>query len=271
MLFHVRHETIYHYSTPVTLGPQIFRLLPRAEGIETLARRLDVTPPARIDELIDAHGNRIARAEFFGSCVDFGCVSEFTVQTFAPPPASPQNPLPWSVAPEFWAFGGGEIASSVRAFAEEIARRQFFDPLAFLDDLTRTLYQRTDRQIRIEGYAQTPEQTLATAHGACRDLTLLFIACARSQGFAARFVSGYQAAAQTADGSRHLHAWAEVFLPGAGWRGYDPTHGVIVADGHVALCAAPDQLGTMPIEGGYYFSGTLLNSTLDYRVDIDAS
>lgn len=272
MLFHVRHQTLYHYSTPVALGPQIFRLLPRPDGVAARWRRLDVTPqPARLDDLTDAFGNLIARAEFFGSCAEFGCVSEFSVETFLPAPAPPQHPLPWPIAPEFFAFSSGDIAPSVRAFAEDLARRNFYDALAFLADLTRSLHERTDRQIRIEGYAQTPEETLASAHGACRDLTLLFIACARSQGFAARFVSGYQAASQTADGSRHLHAWAEVFLPGAGWRGYDPTHGVIVTDGHVALCAAPDQLGTMPIEGSYSFSGTILNSTLDYRVDIDAT
>lgn len=272
MQFHVRHQTLYHYSTPIALAPQIFRLLPRPDGVRVISRRLDVTPtPARLDDIIDGFGNLVGRAEFFGTCVEFGCVSEFWVETFAPAPPPPQYALPWPAAPELWAYSGGEIAPSVRAFAEEIARRNQGWALEFLFDLTRALHERTDRQIRMDGYAQTPEETLASAHGACRDLTELFIACARSQGFAARFVSGYQAASQTADGSRHLHAWAEVFLPGAGWRGYDPTHGVVVGDGHVALCAAPDQLGTMPIEGSYQFAGTLLNSTLDYRVEIDAT
>ena len=84
-----------------------------------------------------------------------------------------------------------------------------------------------------------------------------------------RFVSGYQAQAETVDGQRYLHAWPEVFLPGAGYRGWDPTHGTRVGEGHVALCAAPTQAGTMPIEGGFSFDGTVVNSTLDFSVRID--
>jgi transglutaminase-like putative cysteine protease len=123
-----------------------------------------------------------------------------------------------------------------------------------------------DRRVRVEGAAQSPVTTLTTRSGACRDLTVLFLAVCRSLGMASRFVSGYQAAAQTPDGQRHLHAWAEVFLPGHGWSGWDPMHGVKVADGHVALCAAPDQAETMPIEGGFY--GPAQMATLDFSVRI---
>ena len=71
-------------------------------------------------------------------------------------------------------------------------------------------------------------------------MTVLFLAACRSLGVPARFVSGYQAHADTPDGRRHLHAWPEAFAPGLGWLAYDPTHGVVVSDGHVALSAAPD-------------------------------
>ena len=87
-------------------------------------------------------------------------------------------------------------------------------------------------------------------------------------GIVGRFVSGYQAQADTPDGQRHLHAWAEVFLPGGGWRGWDATHGLRVDQGHVALCAAPSQAATMPIEGGFSFQGPTVNSTLDHSVRI---
>jgi transglutaminase-like putative cysteine protease len=108
---------------------------------------------------------------------------------------------------------------------------------------------------------------LATWRGACRDLTVLFLAVSRSLGLPGRFCSGYQAAADTPDGQRYLHAWPEVFLPGVGWRGWDPTHGVPAGEGHVALCAAPDQAGTMPVVGGYYF-GDSITATLDFEVRI---
>jgi transglutaminase-like putative cysteine protease len=157
----------------------------------------------------------------------------------------------------------------VGAFAAELAARSDGDALVFLDRLNRELFSRTERKIRNAGYAQDPEETLATAKGACRDLALLFMAAARSQGLAARFASGYQARSETPDGKRHLHAWPEVFLPGAGWRGYDPTHGCAVTDGHVALCAGPDQLSTMPVEGGFFGDG--VSSTITFELAIDAS
>lgn len=69
------------------------------------------------------------------------------------------------------------------------------------------------------------------------------------------------------DGKRHLHAWPEVWIEGAGWRGYDPTHGARVTDGHVALCAAPGQAETMPLEGGYWGEA---RSTLAYAIEINA-
>jgi transglutaminase-like putative cysteine protease len=87
---------------------------------------------------------------------------------------------------------------------------------------------------------------------------------------ASRFVSGYQAAYDTPGLRRHLHAWAEIFLPPYGWRGWDPMHGVRVSDGHLALCAAPDQAGTMPVDGSYSFAGERLTSALDYTIRIQA-
>jgi len=98
-------------------------------------------------------------------------------------------------------------------------------------------------------------------HGVCRDATNLFLAACRSLGAPARFVSGYQANADTPDGRRRLHAWPEAFAAGLGWLGYDPTHGVKVSDGYVSLCAAPGQAATMPVEGGCHGGG--VTSTLD--------
>jgi transglutaminase-like putative cysteine protease len=100
-------------------------------------------------------------------------------------------------------------------------------------------------------------------------VTILFLAACRSQGLPARFVSGYQAEADTPDGRRHLHAWPEAFVPGFGWRGYDPTHGLKVAGSHVALSAAPSQGETMPVEGGFFGDG--VSSTLDYEIEIATS
>ena len=141
------------------------------------------------------------------------------------------------------------------------------DALAFLDRLNETLFVRIRHDIRAEGAARPAAATLALGHGACRDVTDLFLAACRSVGAPARFVSGYQAKADTPDGRRHLHAWPQAFARGLGWLGYDPTHGVKVTDGHVGLCAAPSQAATMPVEGGFY--GGQVTSALDYQVEIE--
>ncbi len=178
-------------------------------------------------------------------------------------------PLPWPCsASDATAdyLPPGDQDETVSAFAAGLASESGWEALAFLERLNRTLFTRTNRHIRAGGAAQAPAHTLASGSGACRDLTVLFMSACRSLGIAARFVSGYQAHADTPDGRRHLHAWAEVFLPGLGWQGFDPMHGLPVTDGHVALCAAPDQAATMPVEGGFYGDG--VTSTLDYEVRI---
>jgi transglutaminase-like putative cysteine protease len=268
----VRHDTVYRYSAPVELAPHLLRLTPRAERVRMLASQLTVQPvPAARRESVDRFGNRIIEVSFAGASDLLRVESCFDLEISAPPPLRDSGlpRLPWSCRPQgvsadYWPEDRQDPA--VQNFAETLASESGWAALPFLAHLSQTLFRRFHRDIRIEGAAQAPARTLATGRGACRDLTVLFMAACRSLGIAARFVSGYQAHADTADGDRHLHAWPEVFLPEAGWRGFDPTHGVAVSDGHVALCAAPDQAATMPIEGG--FSGNGVTATLDYRVRI---
>lgn len=273
MRIHVRHQTVYDYSAPVRLAPHRLRLLPRGDGVDVLEETVAVDPaPCGRREGADLHGNRVLEIDFDGETERFVVDSRFTVETHAAPPpkpsALPRLPWTWAVAEDFVAYRDEPaLDDTVRAFATDLAEASGGNPVVFLERLNHTLFTRTDRYIRGSGYAQTPAETLARGSGACRDVTVLFMAAARAQGFAARFVSGYQARAETADGLRHLHAWPEVFLPGLGWRGFDPTHGLPVTDAHVAIGAGPDQLTTMPIEGGFY--GTGVTSTLAYDVCIE--
>ena len=272
MRFSVCHETLYRYSVPVLLGPHRLRLSPRGDGARILTAGVAVDPaPAERHDAADRFGNRVIHVSFAGISDRLRIVSRFDLDTVAPAAAYGPGlpPLPWSASPddapaEYRADGAQEAA--VQEFAVAVASESFWRALPFLDRLCQTLYMRMDRHIRVEGAAQTPAHTLAIGHGACRDITVLFMAACRGLGIAARFVSGYQAKADTPDGQRHLHAWPEVFLPGLGWRGFDPTHGIAVTDGHVALCAAAAQADTMPVEGGFYGDG--VTATLDYRVQI---
>jgi transglutaminase-like putative cysteine protease len=274
MRFEIEHSTRYSYDIPVNLGPHILRLVPQVRDAD-LQHHIELSPQATQRNLTwDEFGNRIMRVLFTGPTQQFSCVSRASLTTTMPPTVTDLgwSRLPWSgqILEQSVFRVAGEVAPDVARFAEQHARAVQGRPLAFLERLNRYLYERVDRQIRWAGQANAPSDTLTSMRGACRDITMLFMAACRAQGFISRFVSGYQASVDATDGQRHLHAWPEVYLPGFGWQGYDPTHGLLVRDGHVALCAGPTQAVTMPIEGGFTFSGTAVNSTLDYTVRIQA-
>ena len=271
--FSVRHATLYRYSVPVQLAVHRVRLNPRLEQVQLGSHTLDVRPlPGTRAERIDPFGNRVTELAFWGSTQQLSVVSRFELDTWLPPAIDTYlQPLPWSVDPHDslqpyrWepAFDGG-----VASFADDLARSVGYTPIAFLDRLAETLAGRTDKQLRLSGAAQPPATTLASWQGSCRDLTVLFMAACRSLGIASRFTSGYLAPLDDLDQPRELHAWPEVFLPGAGFRGWDPSTGQRVLDRHVALCAAPAQEATMPVEGGYVFEGPSVTTTLDFDLRI---
>jgi transglutaminase-like putative cysteine protease len=138
----------------------------------------------------------------------------------------------------------------VRDLAEKLRDAASNDLVSFLTRLSTTIYDRFKVIRRDQGPAWPAVTTMEQRQGACRDLAVLFIDACRVVGLAARFVSGYH---ESFDGTadRDLHAWAEVYLPSAGWRGYDPTNGLAVADRHVAVAAATDPQNTVPVAATY--------------------
>lgn len=274
----IRHQTTYRYDTAVAFAPHTLRLSPRADSVRTLARNLWITPtPIEVVDYSDDFGNLCTRVSFDGNMVnELKLESHVEVQAYAQQhpllSAIALPPLPWT-PPSFdtlLSFRQPDGSAEVAALANRLSAEVGGAPLAFFEHLSNTLYAMIDRQIRVEGPAQTPEQTLFLGRGACRDLTVLYLAACRSLGVAGRFVSGYQGQEASPDGRRHLHAWPEVFVPEHGWIGWDPTHSVPVGAGHVALSAAPDQASTMPVDGGFYFNGPTVTSTLDYSIAFDA-
>jgi transglutaminase-like putative cysteine protease len=275
----VEHSTSYRYSGPVRLGPHTLRLRPRPHGSLrelTFALRVEPAPALRLDAL-DADGNRVTRLWFEGATDRLEILSRFTVESDGqggPLPAGLCEPaaLPLDYPPEEAPLVApyrheGPVAEPVRALAEELVRRAGPDPLLFLSALNAHLHTHITREIRELGAAHSPEHTLRSGRGACRDQALLFLAVARSQGLAGRFVSGYQDRSALTTPHRHLHAWPEVYLPGLGWLGFDPTRGIPAGAGHVAVAAARDPEGAMPVAGSYV--GTA-SSELSYAVRIRA-
>lgn len=271
----IRHRTTYRYTVAVSFAPHVVRLTPLTGTTRLMARHLLASPsPVSVTEETDAFGNPCTRLVFGpeqSSVLEL--YSRVEVETSEPPRLDGvwSPPLPWSppahdaLAPYRFA----EPNRDVQALAESLCRDVGGAPFAFFERLSCYLHDHFERGLRLEGAAQTPSQTLASGSGACRDLTVLYLAVCRALGVAGRFVSGYQGQEQTPDGQRHLHAWPEVWVPELGWLGWDPMHGIRAGSGHVALCAAPDQAGTMPIEGGYYFNGATITSTLDYSITFE--
>jgi transglutaminase-like putative cysteine protease len=247
----------------VRLADHVLRLTPRPGAHQLLSHCIEVDPlPTVRSNETDAEGNLITRLSFLGETRHLRVESRFELLSFAAPPLMPDRFLAMTAQVSHLHH------PDVRNFAARLANDVGHAPVAFLDHLCQTLFSTMERNVRPVGAARAAHETLAIGGGACRDLTVLFLDSCRVFGLEGRFVSGYQAQADTPDGQRHLHAWAEVALPGTGFCGWDPMHGVRVGDVHIALCAARTQADTMPIEGGLYFDGPSLNSTLDHRVQI---
>lgn len=154
------------------------------------------------------------------------------------------------------------------AFAAELSLAVDRETLRFPDRLNRELFSDFNHIHLETGTPYCPTMTLQSSEGACRDLAVLFVDCCRTEGLAARLASGYQRGNLQSE-RRYLHAWPEVYLPGAGWRGFDPTHGQVVADAHEPVAAAARPQDAMPMSG--IFTGLAASSSLDNDLRIEVS
>jgi transglutaminase-like putative cysteine protease len=232
--------------------------------------------PAGSHDFLDAEGN-LATSMWFEEKTDVLVIStSFEVQTFC------VNPFGFLVTDNAFfllpaRYTGSdatvlapflEIAdpdSAIEAFVKPLVKKAAGNTLNFLVLLNTAIYENFTVEIRDEGPPLPPVLTWQKKQGSCRDFAVLFIAACRSVGLAARFVSGYQEGDQDME-QRHLHAWAEVYIPGAGWLGYDPTHGLAVADRHIVLAASFHSMGAAPSTGT--FRGTGSSSQMDYTIDL---
>jgi transglutaminase-like putative cysteine protease len=152
--------------------------------------------------------------------------------------------------------------------AEQIRECARGEAVPFLARLVETICERFKVIHREKGGPWPPATTIEQRQGACRDLAALFIDICRSVGLAARFVSGYQEGDADQD-KRYMHAWAEVYLPCAGWRGFDPTHGLAVTDRHVAVAAAADPQHATPVTAT--FRGSNVEAEMSANVVIETN
>ena len=161
--------------------------------------------------------------------------------------------------------------SSVIELSQELLVNSHGNTLDFLFALNQRIYQDCEYSTRDEGNPFPPGITWRKKIGTCRDYAVLFMEVCRAVGIAARFVSGYQEGDQEQQ-SRDLHAWVEAYLPGAGWRGYDPTLGIVVSDRHIPLAASAIPSYTAPVLGIVtpIEPGVKINSKLQAQITIQS-
>jgi transglutaminase-like putative cysteine protease len=275
MIFRIEHKTTYKYSEEVELGPHMLRITPRSgPGQRVLSHEIAIDPvPHGQARILDAEGNSILSVWFTGKTSRLVITNKCEVETLQSNPfdylvlsANRMTPPALSdVESEALApyLVRADPTEAVDAFAQSILRPSEGKTLPFLTLLNHVLYKEFETVLRPEGASYSPSVCLGLRQGACRDLTVLFMDVCRSVGIPARFVSGYQEGDVDMT-HRHLHAWPEVYMPGAGWRGYDPTTNLAVADKHIPTAASHTPLGAAPIEGA--FSGAHVESVMEHEL-----
>ena len=276
------HRFDYRYTKPVLLGPHRFCLRPRPHGFQRLIDyRLEVTPdPSQLYELMAAGGDTITRARFLGESDHLTVVATSEVETFTPPlleacldEQMAQLPLQiGKLNPDLlsnlqgWLPNGQHDAAAVD-LAQEALMGSDGRSLNFLQQLVEVIQDRVKYTQRHVGPAWPAGRTLKERVGSCRDLAMLMIECCRSVGLPARFVSGYHLVEPKPE-RYDLHAWAEVYLQGAGWRGFDPSGNGAVDERYIPVATSSRSDLTAAVSGT--FSGPPgVESELEWEISAE--
>ncbi|MCT0198891.1 transglutaminase family protein [Synechococcus sp. CS-1325] len=261
----IRHTLTYRYSEPVQLGAHRLCLKPRAHGFQRLLSfDLSFSPdPHRLHPLIAASGDDILRANFFGFTDSLEIQAISHVETQVAPLlevclAQNEPELPYPVGHlngdlmgslEGWLPNGQHEPAAVE-LAQEALMGSDQRALMFLQNLVEMIQDRVKYTQRHAGPAWPAGRTLKERVGSCRDLAVLMIEASRCVGLPARFVSGYHLLEPRPD-RYDLHAWAEVYLPGAGWRGFDPSGIGAVDDRYIPLATSSKPSLTAAVSGSF--------------------
>jgi len=275
--YKIIHRTYYNYTDTVELGAHHLLLRPREDHelrLESFVLRF--TPEAKLLWQRDVEGNSVATANFTHPTQQLIIESEVIIQQYNEDPLdfivddhavnypfqykssdrfllSPYMVLPdesTRVLLNDWTFNVWKSSEQIQTYV-------------LLHRLSAHIYQTLVYKAREEPGVQTPKETLSLGSGSCRDFALLFMETVKCLGLASRFVSGYLHAPLMSALVGSTHAWAEVYIPGAGWKGFDPTIGDIAGTDHIPVAVSRLAESVPPIAGSY--SG-LADSKLDVGV-----
>lgn len=281
MKIRIQHRTTYNYNQPVSFGQHKIMCRPReGHDLHIESSILEINPAHTIRWMRDVNGNSLAKVDFTQSASQLSIYSEVILQQYD------TNPLDFILEesavtypfvydshslPELTPFMALIYPKDSAVLREWLG--QFWKPgdkpqtIALLQNLNAHINQTFQYQRRDEAGVQTPAETLKKNSGSCRDFATLLLEACRSWGLAARFVSGYMQCEATEAGGGSTHAWTEVYLPGAGWKGFDPTSGIMTGSQHVTVAVSRDPENAAPIAGSFQglanaFQGIQVNVTV---------
>jgi transglutaminase-like putative cysteine protease len=273
LLLSVRHATTYRYARPVKLGEHRLMLRPRdSHDLRLVGAELTLSPPGTSRWMHDVFGNSVALINFAQPTAELSIVSTLSLERYGR--ARQDFPLDPDAQTYPFVYSASDRTDLGRLLEEHYPDRQdivgawarrfvtskpisTIELLARMNGAVRDEFEYVSRDA--EG-TQTPLETLENKAGSCRDLALLFIEAVRALGFGARFVSGYlydptldsgRDASGAIQGAGATHAWADVYLPGAGWVEYDPTNASVAAENLIRVAVTRDPSQAVPVGGTF--------------------
>lgn len=263
--YKIIHRTYYNYSDNVMLGPHSLLLRPREDyELRIESFNLKTTPDSTLLWHRDVEGNSVAIATFDLPVSQLVIESEVIIQQYNESPlnfmvAAYAIAYPFSYQSDdkvlllaYMALPDKETINVVNKWMTNFWQSgEQIQTYTLLQRIAEHIHQTLSYRVREEPGVQSAQQTLSYGTGSCRDFALLFMEAVRCLGLASRFVSGYLYAPLMTGEIGSTHAWAEVYLPGAGWKGFDPTIGKIVGSDHIAVAVARLPEAVPPIAGSF--------------------
>jgi len=260
---HIKHVTEYLFPTQVTLNPHRLLMRPReGHDVRIESSVLEISPAYTIKWQRDVFDNSLAIINFMERSDYLIITSEVVIQHYDRAPFdflvddnAVHYPFAYAVRDQIdlaafqqpiFVNDQGQVSTWLQQFGCHGS-----ETFGLLVRINQAISSQFRYQMREEAGVQSPAQTLYQQSGSCRDYATLLIEACRCLGLASRFVSGYLHAPATEVGNASTHAWVEVYLPGTGWKGFDPTIGAVTGNQHIAVAVARDPVTIPPVSGSF--------------------